>query len=153
MRTGTIPISDSRAMGTAVPAESEARIYSAPLTKEVVTRELEANSTPLEVWEGTVISVDQAAGEIKVVLDAKMGKMPRHTGEVDLEWVAEQDRDLVRPGAVFYLTLFKRSKPSVENAQELRFRRRPSWTAKQIKNIEAGAEALASKFKDLPIAE
>jgi len=88
---------------------------------------------------------------MQVLLDAKIGQMPPHTGEVELEWVSDQDQDLVRPGAVFYLTLFKRTKRgSIENAQELRFRRRPSWSAAQLKQIEADAAMLLSKMKALP---
>jgi len=83
-----------------------------------------------------------------------MGQVPRHSAEIDLEWVSDQDKDLVRPGAVFYLTLFKRTKRgSVENAQELRFRRRPSWSLNQLKRIEESAPSLAAKMKALPIAE
>ena len=65
---------------------------------------------PLQIWEGTVLDINRAAGVMQVLLDAKIGQMPRHTGEIDLEWVDDQDQDLVRPGAVFYLTLFKRTK-------------------------------------------
>lgn len=107
-----------------------------------------ANSVPIQIWEGTVIEVDHANGTMQVVLDAKMGQIPRHTGEIDLEWVAEQDTDLVRSGAVFYLTLFKHTKRgSIVNSQELRFRRRPSWSAGQLKQAKRNAEMLLSKMK------
>lgn len=112
-----------------------------------------ANSTPLQIWEGTVVEVDRTTGTMQVLLDAKMGQMPQHTGEIEIKWVDEQDQDLVRPGAVFYLTLFKRTKPSVENAQELRFRRRPAWSATQIEQIERDAIMLRSKMKACPVAE
>jgi hypothetical protein len=109
---------------------------------------------PLQVWEGTVLDVDRAGGVMQVLLNAKIGGIPRHTGEIELEWVSDQDQDLVRPGAVFYLTLFKRTKRgSVENAQELRFRRRPSWSAAQLKQIEEDAVLLLSKMKALPTSE
>lgn len=110
-----------------------------------------ADSTPLQIWEGTVIEVDHDASVMQVVLNAKIGQMPRHTGEIDLEWVAEQDEDLVHPGAVFYLTLFKRTKRgSIENSQELRFRRRPSWSATQLKGVEGDTAMILSKMKGLP---
>jgi hypothetical protein len=54
---------------------------------------------------------------------------------------------------VFYLTLFKRTKPSVENAQELRFRRRPAWSTSQVEQIERDATMLRSKMKARPVAE
>lgn len=119
----------------------------------MLSRDIIANSTPLQIWEGAVVTVDRTAGTMQVLLDAKMGQMPQHTGEIDLEWVDDQDQDLVCPGAVFYLTLFKRAKPSVENAQELRFRRRPAWSASQIEQVERDAAMLRSKMKARPIAE
>jgi hypothetical protein len=78
----------------------------APNTKPVVGYEVSADSTPIQIWEGTVIEVDRLAGVMQVLFDAKMGKVPRHTAEIELEWVSDQDLDLVLPGAVFYLTLF-----------------------------------------------
>ena len=135
-----------------ISAKSEApqRIFAAPMVNAVLPREVSENSSPLQVWEGTVLDVNRVAGVMQVLLDAKIGQMHRHTGEIDLEWVDDQDQDLLRPGAVFYLTLFKRTKPSVENAQELRFRRRPSWSAAQLRQIEEDAAMLLSKMKTLP---
>lgn len=137
---------DTALAGSEIPQ----RTYAAPMANAVVPREVSTNSTPLQIWEGTVLEVNRAAGVMQVLLDAKIGQIPRHTGEIGLEWVDDQDQDLVRPGAVFYLTLFKRTKPSVENAQELRFRRRPSWSGAQLKQIEEDAAMLLSKMKSLP---
>ncbi len=107
-----------------------------------------ADSIPIQIWEGTVTEVDRANDTMQVVLDAKMGQIPRHAGEIELQWVAEQDQDLVRPGAVFYLTLFKRTKRgSIENSQELRFRRRPSWSAEQLRQVKKDAEMFLSKMR------
>lgn len=112
------------------------------------------DSIPLQIWEGGVVDVDHDAHVMHVILDAKIGQMPKHTGEIDLEWVSPQDKDLVRPGAVFYLTLFKRTKRgSIENAQELRFRRRPSWSTAQLKQVDEDAAMLLSKMKALPTSE
>ena len=126
--------------------------FAAPIADASVLREVRADSTPLQIWEGTVVTVDQAAGVMQVLLEAKIGRMPRHTGEIDLDSVSPQDQDLVRPGAVFYLTLYKRTIPSVENIQELRFRRRPSWSAAQLTQIERDASMFLSKMKELPTA-
>jgi len=101
-----------------------------------------------------VVEVDNPARVMRVSLEAKMEPIPRHMAEIDLEWVTEQDQDLVRPGAVFYLTLFKRTKRgSVENAQELRFRRRPAWSSGQLQQIEHDAAMLLAKMKPLPTWE
>lgn len=134
-------------------AETPQRTFEPPLARKTLPTDISANSTPLQIWEGTVVEVDRVSGIMQVLLDAKIGQIPQHTAEIDLEWVDDQDQDLVRPGAVFYLTLFKRIKPSVENAQELRFRRRPAWSASQIEQIERDAAMLGSKIKARPIAE
>ncbi len=99
--------------------------------------------------------VDTKAGVMHVQLNAKMGDVPRHSAEIELQWVSDQDKDLVQPGAVFYLTLFKRTKwgGSIENSQELRFRRRPSWSLMELKRIDEKASVLLSKMKALPTAE
>ncbi len=131
--------------------EAPQKTFEPPFARKILP--VSANSTPLQTWEGTVVEVDRATGIMQVLLDAKWpGQMPQHTGEIELEWVDDQDQDLVRPGAVFYLTLFKRTKPSVENAQELRFRRRPAWSASQVEQIERDATMLRSKMKARPIA-
>jgi hypothetical protein len=104
---------------------------------------VDADSTPLQIWEGTVLSVKRETNEMEVNLDPKMGEIGRHTMDISLNWVGDQDKDLVRPGAVFYLTVFKRTKRSgIENSQEVRFRRRPAWSAKQIKEIDEAAAKL-----------
>ena len=82
-------------------------------------------------------------------------QMPRHTADINFEWVSNQDMELVRPGAIFYLTLYKRTKMggSIENTQELRFRRRPSWSPMELKRIDEKASTLLSKMTALPTAE
>ncbi len=123
--------------------------FEPPMTVDF--RAIRADSTPLQIWEGTVIEVDHKASVMHVELNAKIGQIPRHTGEIDLEWVTEQDKDLVNPGAVFYLTLYKRTeRGSIQNSQELRFRRRPSWSAEQLDQIDKDAAKLLSKMKALP---
>lgn len=125
---------------------------AAPSSQRVRSLEVNADSTPIQIWEGTVIKVGE--GIMEVFLDAKMGAIPRHTCEISLEWVSEQDKDLVRPGAVFYLTLFKRTtRGSIQNSQELRFRRRPSWTAGQVREMHKAAEAALANMVPLPTAE
>lgn len=104
--------------------------------------EIRANSTPLQIWEGVVTSINSDRTAFQAVLEAKLGDIPPHSVEIDFEWVSPQDLDLVTSGAVFYLTLYKRVLPSIENTQELRFRRRPAWSATQVRNIHERGEAL-----------
>lgn len=112
------------------------------------------DTTVIQVWEGKVLDVDHRNARMQVLLDAKLGNIPQHTGEIELQWVAEQDKDLVSPGAVFYLTLYKRTKRgSIENSQELRFRRLPSWTKCQLDQVTREASMILAKLKSRPLAE
>lgn len=108
-------------------------------------------AAPLEVWEGTVVHVEKDFMEVS--LDSKTHQVAKHLAEIDFELVVPQDRDLVKPGAVFYLSFYeKRVNGSMRYAKELRFRRLPSWSASQIARINAEAEVLLKKFKVPPTA-
>ena len=112
------------------------------------------DTIPIQIWEGTVLQVDNEADVMRVLLNAKMGQDPQHVANIELEWVPGQDKDLICPGAVFYLTLFKRTKRgSIENSQELRFRRRPSWSSTQLGQIKKESSELLAKMVALPFAE
>lgn len=114
----------------------------------------DADASPLQIWEGRILQVNHENRSMEVLLSAKMGNVADHTGEIDLEWVSEQDIDLVRPGAVFYLTLYKRLKRgTVENAQELRFRRLPNWSRHQLKQVKDVTQVMLSKVRAGRIAE
>jgi len=132
--------------------EGTQREFVAPRIPATELPDFKADVAPLGVWEGVVVEVDDKARVMQVLLDAKMGQMPRHTAEVDLDSVSPQDIELVRPGAVFYLTLYKRTRPSVENIEELRFRRRPAWSQTQLTQVDKEASDLLSKMKALPTA-
>lgn len=113
-----------------------------------------ADAAVIQVWEGKVLRVDHDHGVMEVTLEAKIGDIPTHAAEVELQWVSDQDRDLVEPGAIFYLTQFKRTKHgSIENTQELRFRRLPAWTRQQVARVHEDARHLLAKMKARPRAE
>ncbi len=154
LHRSTVPDDTNNLIGL-VPTCSRGlrKSYESPVIN--VRSPITADSTPLQIWEGVVLNVDSGAGVIQVQLDAKIGNVPRHIADIELEWVSDQDMDLVRSGAVFYLTLFKRTKwgGSIENSQELRFRRRPSWSARELECIDDNATDLLSKMTTLPTAE
>lgn len=111
------------------------------------------DAAPIQLWEGRVLEVDHQNEVMQVLLTAKLGQIPEHTAEIELQWVSEQDHDLVIPGAVFYLTLYKQTRRgSIKNSQELRFRRRPAWSKNQVDKIYSNAERLLSKMQSRPFA-
>jgi hypothetical protein len=108
----------------------------------------ESTSTPIEIWEGKVLSVDGVGQSMYVSLSSKMGKYADHSAKIDFEWISEQDKSLVRPGAIFYWILYKETRHgSIRNSQELRFRRFPTWSRTQIKRMRAIADLLLNDTK------
>lgn len=130
------------------------KTYRAPLPPHSATTAAGPDASPIQIWEGRVLNVDVPSNVMTVLLTAKMGQFHDHTADIELQWVSEQDRDLVQPGAVFYLSLFKQMKRgSVQNSQELRFRRLPAWTRKQLENIQVNAAMIRSKMRARPLSE
>lgn len=125
-----------------------------PVRMAANTLRVDPQTVPIQIWEGTVIDIDAKDHAINAILNAKLGSVPRHSAKIMMEWISEQDMDLVRPGAVFYLTMYKRTlRGTVQNSQELRFRRRPSWSAAQIKQIRQAGEDLLKNMRPLPSAK
>ena len=137
--------SSSLRNSTLVRQPKRIREISLPLIKTPAkrVRRDEALTVPLQIWEGEVITVDWESGVMHVKLHAKIGNVSDHSADIDLQWVPEQDIDLVQPGAIFYWTLYKETtRGSVKNSEELRFRRLPNWSKTQIDSIRFDAEEL-----------
>lgn len=117
-------------------------------------RQLAPSTMPVQLWEGVVKNVDAAESTMTTLLTDKLGGIDDHIAEISLEWVSGQDRDLVQPGAVFYLTLYKEISlaGTCKNSQELRFRRLPNWSKKEVQGFSAEAGVLLRKFRIKPIA-
>lgn len=125
-----------------------------PSPQHIIDRSADIDATVIQLWEGRVLDVDLQNELMQVLLTAKIGHIPEHTAEIELQWVSEQDRDLVVAGAVFYLTLYKQTRGgSIKNSQELRFRRRPAWTKQQVQKIYSDADLILAKMQSRPIAE
>ena len=132
----------------------KAEKVATPNIRFIIDRSADIDAAVIQLWEGRVLDVDRQHDLMTVLLTAKKSQIPEHTAEIELQWVSEQDRDLVVPGAVFYLTLYKQTRHgSITNSQELRFRRRPSWTKQQIQRIYSEADSLLGKMQPCPQAE
>lgn len=116
----------------------------------------ELRKSIIHVWEGRVLQVDKESQLMEVLLISDTGSMPDHVAKMSLEWVAEQDKGLVAPGASFYLIMYKTTtKRTIKNSQELHFRRLSRWSQSQINQISFDAEQLLARFskKDPPTNE
>lgn len=99
-------------------------------------------STIVEMFEGVVQRV--CDDTMEVILRAKISKeIPDHVMAIDLSFVQFQDRELVAPGAVFYLTMFRETTGrTIKNSEEIRFRRQPNWNRTMLKRLEDLASEL-----------
>lgn len=115
--------------------------------KGYVAPKVGALAAVLQVWEGVVLEVDPDQQIMLVKLADRQGLVAEHTAELGLDWVVAQDMELVRPGAVFYWTIYRETKRStIKHSQEIRFRRLPNWTNRQVEAINSKATALLSKL-------
>ena len=111
-------------------------------------------AVPIEIWEGEVTSIDAKAHTFQALLVSKKGGSDNHTVEIDTEWIDEQDLELLRPGAIFYLSLGRSNRRgSIENSEKIRFRRRPDWTVKQVEEIHKHADTFLKALKPRPVAD
>lgn len=152
--------STNSSLGSARPSTTNLSVAPAPeyLVAPALPATSEgpaADAAVIQVWEGTVLGVDSDGQLMEARLHAKIGNIEDHTGSIELDYVADQDKDLVSPGAVFYLTLYRKRKRggTIENSQELRFRRRPSWSNQQLVAIGTTADRLLAKLKASPVAK
>lgn len=153
-------ILDEQVASCSIPARISEHKHSVRLPVAVVARThpvntVDSDTVPIQIWEGSVLSTDSCEGSMQVLLSAKMGSIPEHTGTIALRLVSDQDADLVKPGAVFYLTMFNQTKRggTIVNSQELQFRRRPNWSKNQLDRIDERAEKFLSKIKNKPFAD
>lgn len=145
-----MPIVDSYLARCQIPPKR----YKPPVVLDNSRRAESADASVIQTWEGKVLRVDPQQEVMEVSLEAMIGDVPAHAAEIELQWVSDQDRDLVKPGAIFYLTLFKRTRHgSIDNTQELRFRRLPAWTRQQVARVHEDALRLQAKMKARPLAE
>ena len=115
--------------------------------------EISVGSTPeqfqvLKHWEGVVTCVERHSFFAMARLVESAHDLPEDEFEIELDNVAEGDRNLVQEGAVFYLTVGIRyplgSRP--EKVTRLYFRRMPRWSEGDIKRADSAADELWHKL-------
>jgi hypothetical protein len=102
----------------------------------------QAKFRSLQSWEGRVVEVSEDSF-VATLVDLTMPGTEEHV-ELDLEEVTRDDRHLVIPGAVFYWSIGYREDPSGSRsrASEIRFRRLPRWSAREVADIAVRVDAL-----------
>lgn len=141
-------------IGKNVPTTPEKTDLSSANAASFRGRQVMPSTMPVQLWEGVVKALDASSLAMQVILTDKLGGLEDHAAEISLEWVSDQDKDLIRPGAVFYLTLYKEISPggTCRNSQELRFRRLPNWTKREVEAVSVEASSLLGQFRPKPLA-
>lgn len=99
----------------------------------------------VQFWEGVVLDVGD--DEITVQLIDKTNGTPDCEAILSISEVDDEDKDLVREGAVFYWHVGYEMRPSGrKRSSMIRFRRMPAWTTTDLKRVEKRADELLKRL-------
>jgi hypothetical protein len=137
-RPTTLPDVQARpeqALSTTRP-QAISRIVSLP--RSIPTRE---RYVVAQRWEGTVIEV-RSSTFVARLNDLTDEKHPPERAVFALAEVDDDDRPLLQPGAVFYWSIGYHHNPAGTRtlSNDLRFRRLPQWTARDVTGIQESTE-------------
>lgn len=105
--------------------------------------------TVLQSWEGVVVSVSDAEFTATLV-DRTDRENPEEEVVIGIEEISEDDRKLIKPGAVFYWSMAYKDAPGEprRRVSQIRFRRLPAWSQYDIDQAARRASELAAIFSD-----
>lgn len=100
----------------------------------------------LQKWEGVVLEVMTGSFLVRLVDLTRTG--PDEEAELPLDEISEEDRPLVRPGAIFYWHIGYHTSYSGQRTRTsiIRFRRLPAWTREEIDAARREAEHLGESI-------
>jgi hypothetical protein len=105
----------------------------------------------LQEWEGIVEGVTDTLFKARLRDKTAGDQRAYEEAELSLDDVSPDDRELLREGAVFYLTSGRRMLASGrhELTSRIVFRRLPQWTQSKIDSAKARARNISDYFKSL----
>ena len=115
-----------------LPEDAGAAQYRAPTLDYRLPASPHAKFVSLQRWEGTVVIV-RSSEFVARLHDLTKDGVDEETSLL-IEDVSSDDRELVRPGAVFYLNIGYHISLSGQRIRgmTIRFRRLPKWSADEI---------------------
>lgn len=100
----------------------------------------------VQAWEGVVEEIVGDSISVRLA-DKTVPSLSESFAEISLSEIDEEDRHLLRPGAVFYWVVGYEQRPSGRMTTGfIRFRRSPAWTQRKIKDVEKKANDLFRRF-------
>jgi len=100
----------------------------------------------LQKFEGTVLSVTDDSFVARMV--DKTRPRPEEEAEIPIAEIAPGDRELVKPGAIFYWVIGYRREThgQLSRSSVIRFQRLPSWSPSDMERAKKEAETFLSFF-------
>lgn len=97
-------------------------------------------------WVGYVIDVSNDSFLARLI--TLVGEGSEIEAEIYLEEVDERDHPLIQPGATFYWSIGYNDTSGRQRVSEIRFRRLPPWTPKELESANAEAASIRALFDD-----
>lgn len=141
---------EDRQSNTLVALQDEAcganQVFPLPLPKEARRR---PSLVQLQEWEGYVLDVSETGFTARLVDLTRQETTPSEEADFDVEEVSDNDRDLLREGAVFRWTIGYETAPggTKKRVSQLFFRRLPKWTKNEIAQADARAQDLLAGIR------
>ena len=128
----------------AIDEEDEPEVPISLVFPEI--RKPEYQSVVLQDWEGVIETVDNESFAARLRDLTINERYPSEMVEIPIEDVSEDDLELLRVGAVFYLTVgrLKHRNGRQERFGRIVFRRLPSWTSSAVRRAKERAERFAN---------
>jgi|RhiMetdeSRZDD1v2_1073273.scaffolds.fasta_scaffold21955_4 hypothetical protein len=128
---------------------NKASVDSAHQPKHIISLKTEPRQSAflsLQKWEGVVLEVLSDSFLTRLVDLTRTGS--DEEAALPLDEVSEEDRPLIRPGAIFYWNIGYHTSYSGQRTRTsiIRFRRLPTWTREEIEAARREAERLGKSI-------
>lgn len=124
--------------------DSDAMMFSNPV-QGLKSKHREASEVIVQDWEGIVESIETEIFTA-LLLDLTADEAyPGERADLPVEDITPDDRELLKPGAIFYLTVGRSTGPTGQRQRfsRMEFRRLPVWTSADFNRADERAQRLA----------
>ena len=115
---------------------------SLPMFKFPVRQRLQDHIISLQKWQGYVIKIQNGSLLVRLIDLTESG--PEEEAEIPLEELSEDDKELIKPGAVFYWNIGYKDSFTGQRTRIsiIRFQRLPKWSKEDIDAAIQRADSL-----------
>lgn len=120
-------------------------IFSDPVRQGLKSEYRKASEVIIQDWEGIVESIETETFTALLRDLTANEAYPGEMADLPIEDIAPDDRGLLKPGAIFYLTVGRSIYPTGQQQRfsRMEFRRLPVWTSADFSRADERAQRLA----------